>query len=400
MHYDTLMSNYYNIVILHTAQSVLATLTLCVTGALGQPTPLDGAASDSVGFAGKLFESERFKDEARRLNAQNSVIPKSISDSLAEAARRSLPRLNDFGTALRFGQHNVVSSDGEGIIALIHQLLTSPVKARPALLARIQAFSQKGYPEAQTFVGFAIEHGLFGARQDLDQAIQFYRAAAAARYQPAIYNLALIEAYGKSGKPNLNEAAGLIQRAAMAGAENSFRVCGFGAFINYRRGDQQTALNYGVGCESPLTYLPLIVAPSDKTVAERTDMLRKSIATGLNDGFALLEQITHETAANDKQFFYCKYMLLNKYRHSRSDLRESAAKCYDQYAKKSGNAGVDGAQREMAIPGIAGFVPGEFDALQAMRKANHFHYAWSVPYLPFSQQDVDLYLPFFGKEGS
>ena len=57
MHYDTLMSRYYNTVILHSAQSVLVTLTLCVTGALGQPTPLDGAASDSVGFVGKLFES-------------------------------------------------------------------------------------------------------------------------------------------------------------------------------------------------------------------------------------------------------------------------------------------------------------------------------------------------------
>ena len=54
-------------------------------------------------------------------------------------------------------------------------------------------------------------------------------------------------------------------------------------------------------------------------------------------------------------------------------------------------------RRSQAVASITGFVPAEIAALEAMRKSNHFHYAWSVPYLPFTQQDVNLFEPLMAQ---
>jgi hypothetical protein len=46
---------------------------------------------------------------------------------------------------------------------------------------------------------------------------------------------------------------------------------------------------------------------------------------------------------------------------------------------------------DQIIRGIAGFVPVEINALVHIRRSNPFHYNWSVPYLPFGQQEVNLF---------
>jgi hypothetical protein len=47
----------------------------------------------------------------------------------------------------------------------------------------------------------------------------------------------------------------------------------------------------------------------------------------------------------------------------------------------------------MAARGVAGFVGPELAALDTMRRSNRFHFGWSVPYLPFTQGDVDMFEP-------
>jgi len=47
--------------------------------------------------------------------------------------------------------------------------------------------------------------------------------------------------------------------------------------------------------------------------------------------------------------------------------------------------------RDQVIAGVAAFVPTEISTLASMRRSNHFHYGWSVPYLPFGQQEVNLF---------
>jgi hypothetical protein len=87
---------------------------------------------------------------------------------------------------------------------------------------------------------------------------------------------------------------------------------------------------------------------------------------------------------------------VNRYRISllANTLRNDAVRCYQQ----SGNTPTDATQALLryntVVPGIIGFVPTEVRALAQERASNHFHYGWSVPYLPFRQQDVDLFEPF------
>lgn len=346
-----------------------------------------------------ILDTPAFNDQVEQSKRQNANTLSAITPEFLAQTISNLPKIGQMGREMRFGRHKTVSQDGEKIIDLIQVAASasrSP-KERTEALRTLQELSQRKVPEAVNFIGFVNEYGLFGARKEMRTALQYYRAAAAAGYQPALYNLALAEAYGKQGRQDLAQAAQYIANAFSYGEEASSRVCGFGSFINYRRGDLQAALRFTKGCNSPLIALPMALADRTQSQEKRIDGLRKSIATGADDGFELLERITRDTAGKDDQFNFCKYSLLNRYRITEKydHLQGDAARCYEQYASKLKDQNKETSRRQLIIPGIASFVSTEIVALKDMRKSNHFHYSWSVPYLPFAQQDVDLFTPVF-----
>lgn len=225
--------------------------------------------------------------------------------------------------------------------------------------------------------------------------MDLYRNAAAFNYQPAIYDLAVAAAYGKGQRPDAGTASALISQAAAIAPDASYRVCGFGAFLSYRQGDQQRALTYTKSCWSDLAGIPKALYNDQVTPNQRVMLLRASIATGVDDGYGLLARVTHD-AGPEPQYLACKYMLVDKYRRTLNGntLKDDAVSCYRQ----SGSAPTDPKEALLklntVVPGIIGFVPTEIRALEKSRASNKFHYAWSVPYLPFRQEDVDLFSPF------
>ena len=302
-------------------------------------------------------------------------------------------KLLQLGAELRYGKHNVVSGDGERGVGLIRSVANSKGRERDETLSALKTLSDKQVPEALTFVGFAAEHGAFGANLDMTRALQFYRAAAASGYQPAIYNLALASAYGRGEPRDFSLAASLLEQAAALGADSSGRVCGMGAFVNFRRGSKTNALQFARGCGSPLAALPVERAEITPPTPQRLENLRKAVATGTDDAYQVLEQATYRNAIDDRQSTYCKYVLVNRYRVAGrvGAVHEDAQKCLDTVATRAGRSNVDVRARDQALAGITSFVPAELAALDRLRKSNHFHYGASVPYLPFSQQETDLF---------
>ena len=173
-----------------------------------------------------------------------------------------------------------------------------------------------------------------------------------------------------------------------------------GAFVNYRRHVEPAALRLANGCGSALAALAREQADTTPLTPQRLESLRKAVATGVDDAYVILEQVTHRVAATDTQYLFCKYALLNRYRNAVpiDALREAAARCYDSVASQgssaaTGSAATLSARRDQVVAGIANFVPAERAALDALRTSSHFHYGWSVPYLPFAQAEVDLFEP-------
>ena len=358
-------------------------------------THFPSGANNAAGSPGALLDDPIFREEAARQREQNVTVTQRVTQGMIEETKKSLPVLNQIGGALKYGTHNTISPNGEGIVAQIRSLATATNTERHGILQKLQEQSRQGIPEAITFMGFAFEYGLFGARKDVLRARQYYDVAAKAHYQPAIYNLAIVAAYGKGEDRNVKLAAELIDQAAAKGPESSLRVCGFGAFIHYRRGDLRRALSFTTACPSPLTALPLAASGNGGTQEQLIERLRKSIATGLDDGYPLLEQVTREHEATDMQFNHCKYALVDRYRaKTRFDpLRDDAIRCYGQTVANTDDRSTDDNRRDQVVAGIVSFVPTEIASLQGMRKSNHFHYGWSVPYLPFPQKEVDLFEP-------
>jgi len=278
-------------------------------------------------------------------------------------------------------------------------LTTSSATDQSASLRKLQSLSETSVPEATNFMGVIFEHGLFGARIDIQRALAYYKSAATANYQPAIYNLALAAAYGRDTSASETEAINLISRAAALGKESSHRVCGLGSFLSFRRGDQTAAIRFSALCASPLANLAKASYAPDLTTTERVKLLRDSLATGADDGYAVIERITRPEAPNDKAFTFCKYALINRYRKTEKyeNLRDDASKCYYQFTKATGNSFNDKLLFDQVMAGITGFVPAEIAELKQIRLSSRFHYAWSVPYLPFSQADVDRFEPLLSR---
>ena len=357
------------------------------------------AAGLQPNYAHDLLQSEGFDKEVQRQGNHNPTVVSFVTPDIITRARGMLPKPSQLISGLKYGKHIVVSQNGEEIITLIRTLATSSLTEQPALLRKLQGFSARGAPEAMNFMGFVLEHGLFNARPDMQHALAYYKSAAAARYQPALYNLALAAAYGRDASVGQTQAMTLISKAAALGEESSSRVCGLGSFLGFRRNDKVAAVKFSKNCFSPLANLSKASFNADLTVPERVKLLRDSLATGADDAYVVIERVTRTEAMTDKNFTYCKYKLVNHYRKTKqfNDLRNAAGHCYQQFTKDTGNSFNNKQMRKQAIAGISVFVPAEIDSLKQRRLSNHFHYAWSAPYLPFTQMDVDLFTPLLSR---
>lgn len=350
--------------------------------------------SSIKGRISEVLDSPAFSAAVSDLQRQNQAVVNSVNDDAVADAKKSLPRWNELGGTLKYGTHNVRSADGEKVIGMIRSAVTAHGKEREDVLHALDGMSAAGMPEAVNFMGFLSEYGLFGTRKDVAKAMRFYQGAAGRNYQPAVFNLGIAAAYGKLGAPARADAVGLMDQAAGIAEDTSARVCGFGAFLHYRHNDQGKALKAARGCLSPLAGLPLALWHRPMELPKQIEVLRHSVATGVDDGYGLLEQVTRPSAIHDAQLNFCKYYLVNRYRNTghRDQLKNDALECVSRFAAKSGHP-LDAASQDSALRGLVGAVTMEIESLQAMRQSNHFHYAWSVPYLPFTQQDVDLFEP-------
>jgi TPR repeat protein len=199
----------------------------------------EAVTPDSVrNFAESTFNSDVFKGFVKSYRQQNVGVVNSIDAAAVAQAKSALPKATEVGTQLKYGTHNVVSSDGETYVTWMIEAASAKPAERQALLGKLTDLAARRSPEAMTFQGFIAEYGLFGAPRNVARALDWYRAAAAMNYQPALYNLALAAAYGKGQAADLNTAGALVAQAAQIAPEASYRVCGFGAFIAYRRGDR------------------------------------------------------------------------------------------------------------------------------------------------------------------
>jgi hypothetical protein len=302
--------------------------------------------------------------------------------------------LGEAGAKLRDGPHLVASSEGEHVVALIRSLPSSEGTKRQQVLEQLIDLQLQGNPEATTFFGFATEYGLFGVRRDPAKAGSYYAAAASAGYPPALYDLALRDAYGRGQPRDVASALRLLDRASAAGTERSYRICGLGAFLSLREG-HAIPQAFTSGCQSPLAELATLSTTPGALDATRVEGLHKTMATGADDGDLVIENRARQ-AFNDglpAADTFCRYHLLNQYRagHVKHDELQTQAMLCVQDAPRTQATASDQAQSSQAAAGIASFVSSEASAIDKARRTNHFHYSWSVPYLPFTAEDAVLF---------
>lgn len=374
------------------ALAVSAGLALSSFAALAQ---LSLPSMDDASRASQPPATERAAglSVANALDSARTASTNLIQDSSLQS------RLQELAANLSgAGPHAVSSRAGEKVISMIRMLPKADAEARDALLHRIEALAKDGTPEALTFLGFSAEQGAFGVPRSQVKAAALYRAAGQSGYQPALYDLALMNAYGRSMPRDLQEAERLLARAVAAGVEGSNRVCGMAAFVAYRLNDRPAMRNFSEGCNGPLSALAAAAVNPAIADPNLVNRLKSSIATGVDDGYVALEVVTKANAANDTEFSYCLWSLVNQYRAQPSapTIAPSAAKCVDRVATPGSKiATLAPPARQQAALAVAHMVGMEVQELAAARKGNNFHYGKPVPYLPFTQDDVDLFAAAF-----
>lgn len=347
------------------------------------------------------LNSQALKNETKNQQQLNQSSVAAATPNVVQQVSATLPKLAQIGGQLKYGEHIVVSSEGPEIIALIRSLITKPPNEQRVVIARLQEFAANGKPEAVHFVGFSFEHGLYGAPKNIGQAAHYYQQAAAQNYQPSLYNLGLIAAYGKSGSaPDLERGLAWLAKAMTLANDTSGRVCGLSSFLAYRTNRQPEAIRFAKGCNSALAHIPRASLGDTESLPIRVNWLRESIATGADDGYSLIAKISKPLIKTDNNYTFCKYVLINRHYRKTAipNLKEEATRCVDQLSKLVGDPKGWAVQREQIIAGVASFVPMEIETLKNMRKSNKFHYSWSVPYLPFAQAETDLFEPLLTKE--
>jgi len=309
-------------------------------------------------------------------------------------------RLQELAGNLRgSGPHAVSSRQGEKVIGMIRMLPKADPETRDALMRRLQELAKDSVPEALTFIGFAAEEGAFGVPKQPEKAAMLYRAAAQSGYQTAQYDLALMNAYGRTMPRNLRESESLLAHALAAGPEGSNRVCGMASFVAYRLGDRAGMRNFSDGCNGPLSALAVAAietSPADDALIGR---LKNSIATGVDDGYYALEAVTRLKTRDDTEFSFCLWSLVNRYRAQPGSplIASDAATCVEAVSVPGSKvASLEPVARQQAAFGLARTVGMEIQQLAAARKATSFHFGMSVPFLPFTQDDVDLFAPAIG----
>lgn len=380
--------------------TVINAATAALLGLISSPSPAQQQPGTTVErlqeSIANLLGSSQIEDSMKANQRRAAKTVEGIDSSAISRTQATMPKFNDFVGKIKYGTHNTVSKNGEQIVALLRATATDPARSTEAL-KQIQELARAKNPEALNFVGFVLTHGLFGNAKNPTLAAQYFGAAAAANYQPAIYNQAIQAAYSKD-RDALPQAAGHISRAAAIAPDASHRVCGLGAFLAYRRGETQQALQLSRGCGSALTNIPRAVGETTEPLAKRIDLLRMSIATGVDDGYSLLEKLTRAHAESDEQYLFCKYSLLRRVHQQRTpsdpaQLTEYATQCHDHFAPRGDRSPATQTMRDQAIRSISTFGTTEEPMLRKLRASNRFHYGWVVPYLPFPQPDVDLFEP-------
>ena len=324
----------------------------------------------------------------------------SASDSLrnvAQPAANKVPiLLQNAATSFKFGAHNVVSSDGEDTIRQIRSL-TIGDKQAPLTLRLLK---EKQSAEALNFLGWLSETGAFGFGVNMAQAQDYYTKAAKLNYQPALYNLALGKAYVRFGQASAQSALPDLNAAISVAKDDSGRVCGLASFLAHKVGNPTVAVSYANECSSALGTFVLARYTDKFDFEEKLRHLRNSIGTGADDGFpALLDAaLAHAKSSPDTNFMTCKFALMNTYRLGPlpSNLRPFAEKCVDKRGvfKKASEAPL----RDQAIAGVGAYVVGELSNLKALRSSNKFRYSLPAPYLPFGQQEMNLFEKFLPQE--
>lgn len=371
----------------------IAALMLMLVATRGQAQGLQYGASTGMADASQsALTSPALATFTERIAEQNKRTAASVTDATVEQSQRLLPKLTQLSGELKYGKHNVVSKDGDVVVGLIRASIAGPQQARESNLRELEARAANGSPEATNFLGFVAEHGLFGRPKSFQSAARHYEAAARKAYQPALFNQALILAYGRTGKVDVPTATRLLDRAASLGRDESQRLCGFGSFLHYRVGNENAALRHAEGCTSPLARLPMGLWRTAEPMPRRVEWLRMSLSTGVDDAYRLLEQVTARSTS-DTQFMNCKYSILNRARAGVGGvaLREYAERCYDAHTAGAAArpAGMFG--KSTAVSSIVAFAGSEAAAIERSRRSNRFHFSWGVPYLPFGQAEVELF---------
>lgn len=321
-----------------------------------------------------------------RLSTANKNAVAATDDSMIAKAKAALPK---FSASLYRGPKSpyfTTSPRGQDVITVIRAIPHASGDKRRELLVKIKQYSDAGYPEAINFVGFIFEYGLFGTAKSNAQALRFYESAAAAGYQPALFNVANYLYYGKGGAQNSAGATEAINRAFQLAQDTSGRVCGLGAFMNYRSGEVKEALRYATGCTSTLAKLPLGVYGEKMLPLERIRTLKDTLSTGADDAFPMMRRIASSSAKIDPQL-KCRYALMDRFRLNADSqaVKAAAAQCLNRAGASDSNG--------RSSQDIANFIDVEIRAIQTARQRNQFHYSWSVPYLPFPVTETGQFLP-------
>jgi hypothetical protein len=360
----------------------------------GAPTPPHGSQQQAIR---QILAAPEVGQIARESQARNratlDAVPAPTSPNGAGEQSVVQQRANRAVTALVHGRHVVVSAGGGDTIAAMLELARAPAERRPALLRTMINALNDGQPEAQVALGWLSELGLYGVPQDINKAVRLYQAAAAQQYQPAIYNLALLQAYGRTGgSPNPADALQRLSQAMSLGRESSYRVCSMASFLAFRARRPEDAQRFSDECKTPLGMLPRVAWSKSLPMADRVRFARDSYAAGVDDGIDVIVSITRDVAVTDPQQHYCKYRLLQLWSQVQGRLPDAARACYMQVAGLRATDPLTPTQQSF-ISGISGFVPIEREQLRQLRASHRFRHDISVPFLPFSLTDLSAFEP-------
>jgi TPR repeat protein len=380
--------------------TLIATLPGSTRADIVLPIAQNPAASETSATVQRATRPVRQAPEGHGLAAASAAASSAIDNSALGT------KLLELGDRLRTGPHNVVSDNGEKIVWLVRSLAKTDEPTKAAVMRKLAELARAQVPEALTFMGFAAEGGYFGVERSPLKAAALYSAAAQEGYQPALYNLALMSAYGRGRTRDLPAAAQLLRTALSVAPDASGRVCGMASFIAWRQHDAVLQAQASGDCASPLAGLALASSRTDAHAAltpQLAQRLRDSLATGVDDALPLIELLAARQAAEDTSFTYCRWALIHRYwlRTDTQGVAESAEACIDAMAKPNSSvARMAPVARQMAVAGLATGVPADIEAIKAARKSNEFRYGMAVPYLPFGQVDVEWFASVLTARGS